>query len=196
MREFPSDAPSAGSGALADVTPIDSPARRTLFRALLIIVAIEPLVIVGVLIAVGIPWRIVLALLAALLVIIAGVAWLIVFLMWKPLMRRYPPQPFLSGAVSKSWQSFAFGPLMRMNNCLTIVADEQCLHLRPFAPMQWLGAGWISLPVNRIAGVQPGMFGQLSAFLDGRMIAGPAWCLNLAAGALGEATAESPSVES
>jgi hypothetical protein len=69
-----------------------------------------------------------------------------------------------------------------LNNCLTIVADERHLHLQPLAPMQWLGAGRLSLPLDRITDIRPGVLGQMTARLDGRTIAGPAWCLSLAEG--------------
>ncbi len=185
MRELITNAPHADHGAIADITPIDSPTRRTFFRVAMIVVALEPLVICGVLMAIGMPWEIILLMIAGLILFTALVFWLLVLLIWKPLQSRYPAQPFLSGAVSQSWQSFAFGPLMRLNNCLTIVADERHLHLRPFVAMQWLGAGWISLPLDRIKGVRSSMLGmQMTAVLDGRMIAGPPWCLRLAAGAL------------
>jgi len=128
---------------------------------------------------------VVLLMMASLFALTALLFWMLVLVMWRPVQRRYPRQPILPGAVSQSWQSFAFGPLMRMNNCLTIVADERHLHLRPFAPMRWLGAGWISLPLDRITGIRPSLLGtSLTADLDGRTIAGPEWCLKLAAGAL------------
>ena len=183
MRGPRSHAMQTDSGAAADVTSIDSPGRRLFFRTAMLIVALEPLVIVAVLVAVGLPWEVILVLLGGLLTFVTLTLWLLVVLVWKPLERRYPPQGILPGAISQTWQSFAFGPLMRLNNCLTIVADEKHLHMRPFAAMQWLGAGWISLPLDGMRDVEPAIMGQMSADLDGRMITGPRWCLSLAAGA-------------
>jgi hypothetical protein len=181
MGEFQHRAPAYG-GTTEPVTSIDSPARRTFFRVAMVIVALEPLVIMGVLLAVGLPWQLIVLMLAALVGFLALVFWLLVRVLWKPMERLYPAQPILPGAVSKSWQSFAFGPLSRLNNCLTIVADERHLHLQPLAPMQWLGAGWLSLPLDRMTDIRPGLLGQMTAGLDGRTIAGPAWCLSLAEG--------------
>jgi hypothetical protein len=98
----------------------------------------------------------------------------------------------LPGAVSQTWQSFAFGPLARLNNCLTIVADERHLHMRPFALMRWLGAGWISLPLDRMRDIESAFMGQMSAELDGRVITGPRWCLSLASGSAEPAKPDNP----
>jgi hypothetical protein len=146
------------------------------------IVALEPAIIVIVLILVGVPaWTV--ALLACIgLVVVAGIFWLITLTVWRPMQRRYPAQAIRPGAVSRSWQTFGFGRLLRLSNCLTIVADERHLHLTPFAPMRWTGAWRMSLPLDRITDVRkadlPGF--DISARLDGRLIFGPEWCMRLA----------------
>lgn len=165
-----------------NVVSIDPPGRAAMFRALMAIVALEPAIIVIVLIMVGVPARTV-ALLAGLgLAAVAGIFWLITLTVWKPMQRRYPAQAIRPGAVSRSWQTFGFGRWLRRSNCLTIVADERHLHLTPFAPMRWTGAGRMSLPLDRITDVRkaemPGF--DMSARLDGRLIFGPEWCMRLA----------------
>jgi hypothetical protein len=185
FHHAPAETRATQQGAGVTVTSIDDPKRALFFRTMMFIVALEPLVILGVLIALGVPWELIAAIFGSLLVITAGVFWLIVRVLWKPLQRRYPPQPVLAGAVSKSWQSFGFGPLMRLSNCLTIAADERHLHLTPFAPMRWVGAETVSLPLDRIRNVRTSpltMRMLMAADLDGRSITGPAWCLKLAAG--------------
>jgi hypothetical protein len=109
------------------------------------------------------------------------VVWLIVTLAWNPNARRYPAQPILAGAVSKSWQSVAFGRMNRFNNCVTIVADEHHLHLLPFAPFRLAGARRISLPLDRMTDPKTSLGGgMMSARIDGRLIYGPIWCMSLA----------------
>jgi hypothetical protein len=185
FHHAPAETRATQQGLGVSVTSIDDPKRALVFRTMMLIVALEPLVILGVLIALGVPWEVIALIFGSLLVITAGVFWLIVRVLWKPLQRRYPAQPVLAGAVSKSWQSFGFGPLMRLSNCLTIVADERHLHLTPFTPMRWVGAGTVSLPLDRISNVRTSpltMRMLMTADLDGRSITGPAWCLRLAAG--------------
>src|SRR5688572_15031045 len=123
-----------------NIVSIDSPGRAAMFHAIMTIVALEPAIIVIVLLMVGVPaWTV--ALLAGLgLAVVAVIVWWITLTVWKPMQRGYPAQAIRPGAVSRSWQTFGFGRLLRLSNCLTIVADEQHLHLTPFAPMRWTGA--------------------------------------------------------
>jgi hypothetical protein len=161
-------------------TPIDAPSRRMFFRIAMAIVALEPLVIIGVLIFVGVPWWMIACIAVFGVALIAGIFWIIGLLLWRPWQGRYPAQSILEGAVSQSWQSFAFGRLGRLNNCVTIVADEKHLHLLPMTPLRWVGCGVISLPLDRIANVRPGFLpSQTAADIDGREITGPDWALQL-----------------
>lgn len=164
------------------ITPIDPPARKWTFRAVMFIVALEPLVLFVILLAVGMPLWGIACIFAAGAALIGGIFWIITIAIWKPWQRRYPQQPTLPGAVSQSWQTFGFGVMARLNNCLTIVADEKHIHLQPFALLRLFGARTISLPLDRITDVKPSAmpaFG-LSAKVDGRTISGPEWCLKLA----------------
>jgi hypothetical protein len=165
-----------------DITPIDSPARRRFFRAAMAIVALEPLLLVVILMAMGAPLWIVACIIVVGAGLVAGVFWVIGALTWKPWQRRYPAQPILHGAVSQQFQSFGLGRLSRLNNCVTIIADEQHLHLVPFAALRWVGCGRMSLPLDRIGDVRPGWMPrfQMSAQIDGQAISGPEWCLKLA----------------
>jgi hypothetical protein len=166
----------------AQVTAIDSPQRRTTFRVLVALLLLEPLVVLGVLVAVGVPWWLVLCLCVIAGAVLAGVLWGIAMVLWKPWERRYPAQGLRAGAVSQSWQSFGLGRFGRLSNCLTIIADERHLHLSPFAPLRWLGCGVISLPLDRVLDVRPGLLprSELTAEIDGHAISGPAWALALA----------------
>lgn len=165
-----------------DITPIDSPARLRFFRVAMAIVALEPLLLVVIMLAMGAPPWIVACVVSVGLVIVAGVFWLIGALAWKPWECRYPAQPILRGAVSQQFQSFGLGRLSRLNNCVTIIADEQHLHLQPFAALRWVGCGRMSLPLDRISDVRQGRMAgfPMSARIDGQAISGPPWCLKLA----------------
>lgn len=162
------------------VTPIDSPSRRNFFRFAMTFVALEPLLVMGLMAYLGMPWWIIACIFGFGAALVAGVFWLIALLLWKPWQRRHPAQPVRDGAVSQSWQSFAFSRFGRLNNCVTIIADDRHLHLLPMTPLRWVGCGVISLPLDRIANVRPGLMpSQTIAELDGHSIAGPEWALQL-----------------
>ena len=163
------------------VTAIDDPFRSGAMKALMALVVIEPIAIVCVLLTLGVPWWVYVLFLGCGTVLPAVVIWLIATLAWNPNARRWPAQPVLTGAVSKAWQSFAFGRFNRFNNCMTIIADERCLHLVPFALFRLAGSKPISLPLDRMTDIKPAIGGfMMSARLDGRLIFGPAWCMSLA----------------
>lgn len=165
----------------ATVTPIDAPSRRTFFRMAMGVVALEPLFVLGVLIYFGVPWWIIACIVGGGFILVIATFWLIGLLLWKPWQKRFPAEPMLDGAVSQSWQSFAFGRLGRLNNCVTIVADEKHLHLLPMTPLRWTGCRVISLPLDRIVNVRSGFLPQQStAEIDGKTISGPDWAMQLA----------------
>lgn len=174
--------PQAGSiSKPADVTSLDEPWKSAAFKVLLAVALLDPLIIFIILIGIGAPmW--VIPLVAGLgLIVPAMVMWLIVSLGWNLSARRYSAQAVLPGAVSKSWQSFGFGPLKRFNNCMTIIADEKHLHIVPMALFRIFGARTASLPLDRMCNLKPMLGGgMIKATLDGRRICGPAWCMNLA----------------
>jgi hypothetical protein len=164
----------------AEVTAIDDPFRAAMMKGLMGLVIIEPVTIIVVLAVLGVPWWVFLLVLSLATFVPALVIWLIVQLAWNPNARRWPAQPVLPGAVSKSWQSFAFGRLNRFNNCITILADERCLHLEPFALFRLQGARRISLPLDRMTELRRSLApGMMSARIDGRLIYGPSWCMRL-----------------
>ncbi len=166
-----------------EAASIDTPVRRTAMRALMAFVTLVTLGCLILPVALGAPVLPVLGVISFAVSFMALVFRLIVIGMWMPWQKRYPARAIRASAVSKIWQSFAFGSLARMNNCITITADDQCLHLDAFAPMRWVGAKRISLPLNRIADVARGRFinWEMTATIDGTRITGPAWCLELAA---------------
>lgn len=108
---------------------------------------------------------------------------LVTRLLWLPVQRKYPARPIEGGAVSKPWQSFSFGPFGRFNHCLRLTADAHHLHIHPFVLFGWCGAKRISLPWDRITEVRLSRVPMSLSWakVDGRRIAGPAWCLELAA---------------
>jgi len=170
-------------GDSANITSIDAPARSKLFKFLFFIVLLEPLIVMVILATLGVPWWIIGLVIVLIVTIPAVVFWLIHLLAWRPLMKRFSTQPIRSGAVSKSFQSVAFGPLMRFNNCLTLVADDEHLHIVPFAPLVWVGAKRISLPWNRMNRVQHSrLTGMTKVKIGVQTISGPDWCMRLAPG--------------
>lgn len=107
--------------------------------------------------------------------------YLLTFMLWKPLEKRWPHQPVQSDAVSRGFQTFWFGPIARYNLCLHATVDEQHIHITPMAPMRWLRARPISLPLDEMSEVRRTAIPTLmQARLGDRRIHGPAWCLSLA----------------
>ena len=109
--------------------------------------------------------------------------WLIHVAAWGPWQRAFPAQPQSRDALVKHGQSATLGALARMNNCITIAADEDHLHLIPFAAMRVVGAKVISLPWSGFEDVAPakGAITQLvSARIGGRRFSAPEWAMRLA----------------
>jgi len=174
------DSPPALAQAI-HVTPLDAPARTSLFKGLFLLVLLEPIIIIAILAGVGVPWWIIMMVVALIVAIPVFAFWIIHLAAWRPLMNRHHAQPIRSGAVSKSFQSISFGSLMRFNNCLTLVADDEHLHIVPFAPLKWVGARRISLPWNRMMRVsQSRLNGMIKVKLGDRFLSGPEWCMKLA----------------
>ena len=120
---------------------------------------------------------------AALFVVVFPplVLWAILQLTWAPMARRYPARPQSPDAVVKKSQSFVFGRLGRYNNCVHIAVDEHSLHLIPPSVFRLCGAKVISLPWDAMHEVgRPSAFGMVRAKIDGRVFAGPTWCMELA----------------
>jgi len=169
------------TGDSPTVTSIDAPARRSMFKALFVVVLLEPIAAIVLLAVFGVPWWIIGMVMVLIVTIPALVLWIIHLAVWRPLMRRHPAQPIHSGAVSKSFQSIAFGPLMRLNNCVTLVADDEHLHVEPFAPMKWVGSRRISLLWSRMKRVKHSQLsGMTKVEIDNRTVTGPEWCMKLA----------------
>lgn len=102
-------------------------------------------------------------------------------ILWRPVARRFPPQPQKPDAIVRLCQSFALSPLRRLNNCVHIAADDAHLHLIPFALMRWTGARVISIPWSAIRprATKP-FLGYLSADVGPYRMSGPKWCMRLA----------------
>lgn len=153
-------------------------------------------IVLGLMLAVGASLRDMLLVLALVLGATFAALFMVTRMLWIPWQRRYPAQPLLESAVSRSMQSFAFGPLSRFNNALRILVDEHHLHICPFILLAPFGAKRLSIPWEHITDVRPGFWpGTLAAKLDGHSISGPAWCMKLAAADLG-ANSETESSDS
>lgn len=107
--------------------------------------------------------------------------YLFTFMMWKPLEKRWPVQPLQDDAVSRGFQTFWFGPIARFNLCLHATADTKYIHVAPMAPMRWMNAKPISLPLDELHSLKPTLFpGLMQAKIRDRTFVGPAWCISLA----------------
>ena len=110
------------------------------------------------------------------------VMWFVLRLTWIPMARRYPAKPQAPDAVVNKSQSFVFGRFGGFNNCVHIAADEKYLHLIAPSIFRLLGAAVISLPWDSMREVKPSAWpGMTRARIDGTSIAGPNWCMKLAA---------------
>jgi len=112
------------------------------------------------------------------------VAWFLIWgamrLGWRPMMNQYPPREPAPDAVGRRFQSFRFG-VINLGFSVHVVADEEHLHLRPAHFLRWCGAGPISVPWSAIRLGKPLLGGKwMTASINGKNIAGPAWCLELA----------------
>lgn len=150
--------------------------------ALVTIFAVETVILVAILLALSVPEWIVAAIVAGKWLLPVIVLPVIVRFMWSPIARHFPAQPVGEGAVSRSFQSFAFGLVNRWNHCLTITVDASYLHIQPLELFRWFGARAMSIPFDAIENVQPS---RLSGFLRGSAgpyrLTGPNWCMELAA---------------
>lgn len=113
-----------------------------------------------------------------------AIFWLLTWLLWKPLERRYPAAPQSRDAVVKLGQSLLIGKFFRFNNAIALAADEDHLHLIPFMPMRWTGAKVVSIPWERVTDVQPapGRYSMrlTKAKVDGRTLGAPEWAMKFA----------------
>jgi hypothetical protein len=106
------------------------------------------------------------------------------FLLWKPYERRFPAAPQSRDAIVKLGQSLQLGRLARFNNAISMAADEDHLHLIPFAVMRLTGAKVISIPWSSVTDLGPAR-GKYSmrltkARVDGLTLAAPEWAMQFA----------------
>lgn len=107
--------------------------------------------------------------------------YLLTFMMWKPLEKRWPAQLPQDDVVSRGFQTFWFGRIARFNLCLHATADTKHIHVAPMAPMRWFSAKPISLPLDELHSLKSTLFpGLMQAKIRDRAFVGPAWCLKLA----------------
>lgn len=167
---------------------LDSPVRLPEARssaivagAVVVFLAVELTIITVVLIAVGIPAPVAAVIAIAFVGFPLLVFTVVVRLTWHPFLNRYPAQPVMPDAVSKSFQSFRFGAVGAYNNCIRITVDERHLHLEGMGPIRWFGATRLSIPWDAMTEAAPSRLpGMIHARLDDRTVAGPEWCMKLA----------------
>ncbi len=126
-------------------------------------------------------WPIIITLIVAAAVLEPIIlVWALLHFGWGPLARSYPAQPADDQAVTRSFQSFRMG-LINLGFCIHVTVDERHLHLRPAAVLRWFGARAASIPWGSVEIVKRSRLGpSITAKVDGRTLAGPAWCLELA----------------
>ena len=112
------------------------------------------------------------------------VAWFLIWgvmrIGWRPMMNQYPPRDPAPNAVGRNFQSFRFG-VINLGFSVHVAADEEHLHLRPAHFLRWCGAGPISVPWSAIRPGKPMLGGKwMTASINGKNVAVPAWCLELA----------------
>ncbi|MCA9286413.1 MAG: hypothetical protein KDA22_14400 [Phycisphaerales bacterium] len=118
------------------------------------------------------------------LVIPLAFVWLLMRLLWRPLIRRFPAQPVAPNATRRSFQSARLGLLGGFNNCLVIESDADHVHLRLMLPFGWMAPGTASIPRAKLdALARHRFFGDhLVGQIDGLRVFLPAW-VGRAAGA-------------
>ncbi|MDY7107627.1 MAG: hypothetical protein SYC29_03230 [Planctomycetota bacterium] len=106
--------------------------------------------------------------------------WAIMRAGWRPLTMRYPPVDPAPDAVRRTFQSFRLGAI-NLGYCVHVAADEHHLHLMPARIIRWCGAEAMSVPWSAIEPGKRLIGGKwMTVSIDGRALAGPAWCLALA----------------
>lgn len=153
---------------------------RNLLLGLSVLVGVETVIIGAIMLAVGASALVTAGMILLAVGILICTLWLCTMLMWRPMQRRYPSRPIEPDAISRTWQSVAFGWVSRFNHCLRVTADSQHLHIHPFLVFRWFGARRISLPWDQFTNVRPGVLGMTHAHLDGRRISAPSWAMQLA----------------
>lgn len=175
----PATAPAADAITSARDRLANAPKGANLMTGIAVLVAVDMFVVFALIAATSpkaLPLVIPLTIIAPFIVFFP-----ITFLFWRPIARRFPPQPQSPDAVVKPCQSFALSTFRRMNNCVHIAADDAHLHLIPFAPLRWTGARVISVPWSamRLRSDKPRM-GFLTADVGTLRMSGPEWCMRLA----------------
>jgi len=137
--------------------------------------------VLGVLLAVGADTHVILLLTGLVFAGNFANVYLLTYMFWKPLERRWPTQPVHEGALTRGFQTFWFGPIARYNMCVHATVDHQHIHITPMAPMRWIGSRVVSLPLDDMVDYKRTAIPLLSeAKIGKRRIVGPTWCMQLA----------------
>ncbi|MBT8487179.1 MAG: hypothetical protein HKO59_16610 [Phycisphaerales bacterium] len=100
---------------------------------------------------------------------------------WRPFESRFPPTPTTPDAVVRTAQTFIIDRLP-FARAFDVAVDEACLHLTPRRLWRLVGARPISVPWEAVV-PDPGPESPRwrTVTIDGVPMAGPRWCLDLAA---------------
>lgn len=94
--------------------------------------------------------------------------------LWNPLARKFPACEPAPDAVRRSFQSFSYG-IVNLGLSIHVAADADHLHLTPSRYL--LGSLPVSIPWTALEPI-PGS--NRKARLDGQVLHGPKWCMELA----------------
>ncbi|MEE3002019.1 MAG: hypothetical protein VX908_04895 [Planctomycetota bacterium] len=97
--------------------------------------------------------------------------------LWNPLAKAFPAREPAPDAVSKSFQSFSYG-IVNLGFSIHVSADSDALHLTPIRFMQWFGALPASVPWDAM---EPVKKSRHKVRVNGQVLQGPKWCMELAA---------------
>lgn len=91
----------------------------------------------------------------------------------------FPPTPRSADAVERRFQGFKFG-MVSLGFSVHAAVDERALHLTPTRLARWIGMTPMSIPWAAFSKVKPSL-GEMKAVVAGVEMAGPKWCMELAA---------------
>ena len=97
-------------------------------------------------------------------------------LLWRPMLKAFPPRQPAPDAVRRRFQSFGLG-IVNMGFSIHVAADDEYLHLVPLAIWRSLGARPASIPWSSM---KPVGKSKRVVRVNGHRLDGPKWCMELA----------------
>lgn len=118
--------------------------------------------------------------LGAVLLLTMGVHWVVKGL-WNAAVSQYAQHTPAADAIVRKYQSFSINNV-NMGKSVHVAVDAHFLHLTPVAAIQWFGTMPVSIPWEDMELVKRGgrIMPATARLANGKMIAGPRWCLELA----------------